>query len=340
MTESRVAILNSGLVTSVGLSAPVSCAAIRAKVANPTETRFRAADGGWIMGHAVTMEQPWRGRTKLVKMAAMAVRECLAGMPRETWSRIPLMLCVAERNRPGRIEGVDDQLFPELERELDGRFLPQSAVVAQGRAGAGLALARARDMIAHGRAAYVLIVGVDSYLTWPTLSHYLHGDRLLTARNSNGFMPGEAAGAVLVGRRPGDRPDIVCAGNGTATEVAHIDTEEPLRGEGMTRAIKQALAEAGCEMHDIDYRMADVSGEQYYFKEAALALNRILRRRKVDFELWHPAECIGEVGAASGPVCLAVAQMAARKAYAPGPAALLHFSNDDGLRLAVVTSAN
>jgi 3-oxoacyl-[acyl-carrier-protein] synthase-1 len=145
---------------------------------------------------------------------------------------------------------------------------------------------------------------------------------------------------VLVGQPSADPAHFVCTGIGTAKETAHVGAEEPLRGEGMTQAIKLALAEAGYQMHDIDYRISDVSGEQYYFKEAALGLNRVLRKRKVDFELWHPAECIGEVGAASGPVCVAIARMAALKAYAPGPAALLHFSNDDGLRLAVVASAS
>ena len=33
-------------------------------------------------------------------------------------------------------------------------------------------------------------------------------------------------------------------------------------------------------MHDFDYRITDLSGEQYYFKEAALALSRTLRQSK------------------------------------------------------------
>ena len=51
-----------------------------------------------------------------------------------------------------------------------------------------------------------------------------------------------------------------------------------MRADGLATAIKGALADAGCEMHDMDYRITDLSGEQYYFKEAALALSRTLRQ--------------------------------------------------------------
>jgi 3-oxoacyl-[acyl-carrier-protein] synthase I len=158
----------------------------------------------------------------------------------------------------------------------------------------------------------VLIAATDSLLSGPTLSAYEAAGRLLTDTHSNGFMPGEAAGAVLLGL-PGAGPELRCTGIGFGVEHAHIDSGEPLRAEGLTHAIKQALADAHLQMHDIDYRIADVSGEQYYFKEAALALSRTLRQRKEAFDLWHPAECTGETGAAAGIALLALADAACRK---------------------------
>ena len=89
-------------------------------------------------------------------------------------------------------------------------------------------------------------------------------------------------------------------------------------------------------MHDLDFRITDNSGEQYYFKESALALSRNLRQRKTAFDIWHPADCIGEVGAAIGPCVLGIALAAARKGYAPGPGVLCHFANDDGERAALM----
>lgn len=335
MSSQPIAIRSTGLVTSVGLTAPASCAAIRAKISNPTETRFIDSGGEWIMAHQVALEKPWRGRAKLAKMAAMAIAECLEGVPREEWAGMPLLLCVAEPERPGRTEGLDDRLFLEIQQELDLRFASQSVVVAQGRVSVAIALAQARKLIYEDQRPVVLIAATDSLLTWPTLSVYEREDRLLTVRNSNGFMPGEAAGALLVGRPSGKR-ELLCAGLGFGLEEAHIDSGEPLRADGLTTAIKGALANAGCEMHDLDYRITDLSGEQYCFKEAALALSRILRKRKEECDIWHPAECVGEAGAAAGVAALAVADSACRKAYTAGANVLGHMANDAGQRAAMV----
>jgi 3-oxoacyl-[acyl-carrier-protein] synthase-1 len=181
----------------------------------------------------------------------------------------------------------------------------------------------------------VLIAAADSLLSWPTLSLYDGEDRLLTARNSNGFMPGEAAGALLVGARGGRAGELVCTGIGFGREAAHLQSGEPLRADGLSQAIKASLNEAGCQMHDMDFRITDNSGEQYYFKEAALALSRTLRQRKEEFDIWHPAECTGETGAASGVAVIASAQAACGKGYTKGPNVLAHWANDDGQRAAV-----
>ena len=329
-----LAILKTGLVTSVGLTAPSSCAAIRAKLTNPSETRFIDSGGEWIMAHQVTLEQPWRGLAKLGKMAAMAIVEALADVPKGEWVHIPMLLCVAEPERPGRLDGLDDRLFQDIQAELGATFASASAIVAHGRVGVAVALAQARALLADG-CARVLVAATDSLLTWPTLSHYEREDRLLTARNSNGFMPGEGAGALLVGAGEGQAGELVCTGIGFGREAAHVASGEPLRAEALSLAIKAALAEAGCAMHDMDFRISDLSGEQYYFKEAALALSRTLRQRKEEFDLWHPAECTGEQGAASGLAVVALADAACRKAFAKGPNILAHMANDAGQRAAL-----
>src|SRR5262245_18547704 len=68
-----IAILNTGLVTSVGLSAPAACAAIRAGLTNPSTTRFFDPDGKWIKAHQIPLAQPWCGLVRLAKMASMVI---------------------------------------------------------------------------------------------------------------------------------------------------------------------------------------------------------------------------------------------------------------------------
>jgi 3-oxoacyl-[acyl-carrier-protein] synthase-1 len=104
----------------------------------------------------------------------------------------------------------------------------------------------------------------------------------------------------------------------------------------LVQAYRAAFKSAGLDFAAIDYRLADIAGDQYAFKEAALGLLRTMRTRKESLPLWHPADCVGRMGAASVPLVLGVALAAARKMYAPGPGALCHFTDDGGRRAAVI----
>jgi len=333
-TVKSIAITAAGMVTGVGLDAPSSCAAIRCAIDNFSETRFMDKGGEWIIGSQVPLEQPWRGLPKLIHMVVPAIRECLAQGQNVNPEMIPLLLCVAEKERPGRLEGLDDQLFSDVQTELGVRFHPRSTVIPRGRVAGALAMIEAGKLIHEERVPFCIIAGVDSFLLASTLAAYENKNRLLTSQNSNGFIPGEAGAAVLVGVKPA--ADLLCVGIGTGQERATVESEGSFRAEGMVQAFKAALADAGKTMADVDYRITDSNGEQYFFKEAGLAVARTLRVRKEQFGIWHPADCIGEVGAAAGPCALAVGLAATRKNYAPGPNPLCHFSGEDGARMALM----
>lgn len=334
MAGASLAIHQLGLVTAVGGSAPASCAAFRGKVNNPSPTRFMNACGEWIIAHGVETPEGVAGLDRLSLMAVQAAHEALAAVPAAEWPTIALLMCVAERDRPGRMAGLEDTLFEQVQAALGGRFADDSSVIAQGRVSVAVALALGRKLIAARRVQRVLILAVDSLLHWPTVTHFDRVGRLLREDQSNGFMLGEGAGAVLVGL-PQAGPQLLCTGMGFAMESAHIDSELPLRADGLSAAIKEAVADAGWQMRDLDYRITDLSGEQYYFKEAALALQRTLHEPKAEFDLWHPAECTGEAGALAGAAILALAEAAGRKGYARGPHVLAHMANDAGPRAAL-----
>jgi len=337
MSRQLLAVRRTGLVTSVGLSAPAACAAIRAKIKNPIETRFLDRKGEWIMSHSVPLGRSVRGLAKLVELASMSAEECVVNLLPEELARIPLLLCVAESTRPGRIAGLDEQLLETLRERLGGaKLAPESCLIPYGRVGAAVALQKARKLVYEAEAPAVLIVATDSMLIWSTLRALSEQGRLLTPDNSNGFIPGEAGSAVLVARPIAGHPSLHISGLGFASEQASIESDQPLRADGLTEAIRVALQDADCDMTALDFRITDIAGEQYYFKEAALALARTMRRPKVGFDLWHPAECIGEVGSAIGPALLVVAEAAGRKRYAPGPSMLAHAANDSGQRTAIV----
>lgn len=333
-----LAIIGVGMVTGVGLNAPASCAAIRSGINNFQETRFMDQSGEWIMGCSVPLEQPWRSTTKLIKMAAKSILECLAQVPSPIKTEeIPLLLCLAEADRPGRVIEDDNAFFFELQQELNLQFHTKSRVIAHGRVSVGVALQHARALIHGNVTKQVLIAATDSLLTAKTLAEFQERDYLLTSSNSDGFIPSEAGAALMISpvyQKPD--PQLIFYGLGFGNEKASIDSEEPLRADGLTQAIKAALKEAKCEMHDIDFRITDLSGKQYYFKEASLALSKTLRKKKEELLMWHPADCIGETGSAIGLIALIICQIASIKHYALGNNILCHFSADNSNRTAIV----
>lgn len=331
-------MLSSGMVTGVGLNAAASCAAIRVGINLFDDTRFIDDGGEWIVGSSVPLEQPWRGRRKQVEMVSRAINECLEPLDDRSRKEIPLLLCVAEETRPGRIQDLDETFLDEIqERVSKKRFRENVEVIANGRVGGVVALHYARDVLYQKGWSHCILAGVDSFLVAGTLTAYQEQYRLQTSQNSNGFIPGEAATAVLLGPASDDAgPQLQCLGLGFGEEQATVDSGEPLRADGMVAAFRAALTDSKLDLGDLDFRIADVSGDQYGFKEAALALTRVLRKRKEEFDIWHPADCVGQIGAAMVPCVLGVALAASQKNYLIGKRAICHFANDDTQRAAMV----
>lgn len=104
----------------------------------------------------------------------------------------------------------------------------------------------------------------------------------------------------------------------------------PLRGDGMTSAYRAALDEAKVDLAHVEYRISDLIGESYWFKQTALASLRLERGRKEFQDLWSPGENVGNIGAAAVPVMLGMALAAVQKGYAGGSPVLVEAAGDDG----------
>lgn len=337
MTTLPLAITSTGMVSGVGLNAESSCAAIRCAIDNFRETRFIDQGGEWIIGSSVILDQPWRGTSKLVRMLISVMREIMEKNAQLDFAKTPVLLCLAEQDRPGRLENLDESVFEKVQELLDIRFHPQSEIIPRGRVSAIIALQKARYLLYEKSIEKIVIAATDSLLVAETISYYEDHDRLLTSQNSNGFIPGEAASAIVVEKYKATRANLNCYGIGFGVEQATVDSiDNPLRADGLVAGIGAALNEARYSMDDLAFRITDISGEQYQFKEAALALLRILRKRKEKLDIWHPADCIGEVGASIGVSLIVVLAAASHGSYVPGMKVLVHTGNDNGERSAAI----
>lgn len=334
-----LAIKAAGMVTAAGFNAESSCAAIRAGIRCVNETNLWDAESGeYLAAGRVLLPHWWVGTGKLAELAAPAIHECMCAAAPTRPEKIPLLIGLSPDDRPYRFANLDAEILAELEDRLEFPLHHESKVVAKDRVSALVAISEAERLIAAGVSEFCVVAAVDSLVQQELVKHYLAERRLLTPLNSNGFSPGEAGGALLVGKSFSDhKPELRVLGIGMGWEPANIESHAPLRGEGLTSAISEALTTAGLSMQDIDYRITDLNGEHYRFKEMTLAAMRFPTKPKPKlFDLWHPIEYIGDVGAAIGPIVLGLAIDASRKDYGIGPTVLCTFGNDDGTRAAAI----
>jgi 3-oxoacyl-[acyl-carrier-protein] synthase-1 len=329
----------TSLVCPVGLSATAACAAKRAGISALKALPYNDNAGEPIIGAAVPgFALSMRRAPRLLGLLTAALAQMVQGRPAAHWEQIPLLVGLAEPGRPGGGADLAGSIVRQLQEGLGVRFhVAHSRAIAGGHTAGFEALRLARQLLNAGTHSACVVCGVDSLVNPITLLWLDHHFRLKTPANRDGVIPGEAAAAVVLRRDP--QPGLVAeiVGLGFAKEKAHILSEEPSLGVGMTEATRQALAEARLGYHDIDCRLSDVTGELYGFKELPLAEARLMRVvRKQEQPLWHWAEAVGDSGAAAGVMQLVLADEAFRKGYAPGERMLCLASAVAGDRAAVV----
>jgi 3-oxoacyl-[acyl-carrier-protein] synthase-1 len=329
----------TSMVCPVGLSAATACAAKRAGISAFKALPYNDNTGEPIVGAVVPgFKLTMRQAPRLIGLLTQALAQLVKGRPAEQWEQVPLLVGLAEPGRPGGGADLAGSIVRRLQEGLGVRFHAQhSRAIASGHSAGFEALRVARGLLGAGSLSTCVVCGVDSLVNAVTLLWLEHHGRLKTPANRDGVIPGEAAAAVVLRReaQPGLVTEIV--GLGFSKEKAHILSEEPLVGVGMTEATRQALAEARLGFHEIDGRLSDVTGELYGFKELPLAEARLMRVvRKQEQPLWHWAEAVGDSGAAAGVMQLVLADEAFRKGYAPGERMLCLASAVAGDRAAVV----
>jgi 3-oxoacyl-[acyl-carrier-protein] synthase-1 len=327
------------MVTAVGFNAATSLAAMRAGIRNVNETNLWDAESGeFLPAGRVFLPHWWVGIGKLAELVSPAIYECLVAAEPIQSIEIPVLLGVSCLDRPHRFAGLNDQILGEIEHRLDFQLHPASKVIPRDHVSVVAALREAQQLITDSQAPCCILAAIDSLVQQNLVEYYLDKRRILTATNSNGFSPGEAGSAVLLAPARGNSAgELHILGTGIEREEAKIESEEPLRGNGLAKAISDAINEAGLSIEDIHYRITDLNGEHYKFKEMTFAMMRFERKPKLKlFDLWHPIEFIGEVGAAIGPIVLGIAFDAAKKNYGIGSTVLCTFSNDNGERGATV----
>lgn len=346
--ERGAEILGIGLTCAVGLRAPAAAAAVRAGLSRFQESNtFDRRGQPFILARVPRDRLPHlsegTGLTEheatLVRLAAAAATEALQPMqwaaPPNT--RLSLNLALPEPH-PGLQSLV--RPMPILQHLL--RMLEQDPTSTQtmtrGRAGGLLALAAALAAIERGE-PFALAVAADSYDEPTLLAALDREDRIRADGVYDGFTPGEAGASILLaapgtaarlGRTALARIDAIT----TADEPGHRYSPKPHRGDGLAAAIHSLLT-----LHPpnqpIQAIYASLNGEALFAKEWGVAHIRNHDHLADDARLEHPADCLGDTGAATSLLLTALAALDRQRHPSPGPS-LVWAASDHELRAATL----
>lgn len=335
-------IAGLGARTPIGRSVWASVAAARAGLCGFCEHPFMVDTVGEPMRVARAPWIDWRveGVDRLAALLLPAIDEAMAELDRASVGmalRLGLALALPT-SRPGLPPAPGEALLERIAARHPGRFAAAPAFEL-GHAAAYPALEAAASALAAASLDACLVCGVDSYLApetleWLEACDQLHGGGALN--NAWGFIPGEAAGAVLLAtsallQRTGLVALAEVSAVGIGQESKLIKTDDVCIGEGLTKAFRSALETLG-PGERVDGIFCDLNGEPYRADEYGFTVLRTREYLRAAGEFNSPADCWGDVGAASGPLHVALAAIAHHKRYARGPLSMAWGSSESGAR--------
>ena len=338
MSAEKIVLTGRGLVTPVGLSTAASCAALRAGVArlqelpaglvDPASNEEKPICGGMVPIAGLAAEPEASRVARLAQYAlAEALNSCLGNTP--------------PKGEIGLYLGLDEQedAAPALAacRDLLPKATPQP--LTEGRCTGLLALHAALRALQQGQVTTAVVGGVDSLIRPTVLQRLQEKEMLQSPTNPQGIVPGEGAGFLVLEKaeeaeRRGVIPQALVLAAALADEPT-AGSEEVNQALGLTTALRQTIAEAG-DLQAPPLVICDLNGDRYRALEWAFAAMRTIGHLQGEVPLFHPADCLGDTGAASGLINLLWASEALTKGYARADRALIWGASENCKRAAAI----
>lgn len=197
----------------------------------------------------------------------------------------------------------------------------------------------ARILKAHHE-GLCIVGGVDSLLSTDTLLWLEKDWRLVSESHGrqHGLFPSHAAGFFMVETEKGaekrqKQPLARIISHSITTEPAPFVSELPSQGVGLTQVIRSVLENKNTPPSAIDSILCDLNGEYHRFKEWGFADIRCFPQNTP--QLFHPSDCMGDVGAAWVPVLAGIATHGFKRDIL-GKTAMIICSDDHGERGAMI----
>lgn len=310
----------SGMVTSVGSNTLMTNASVKAGISAYSDSEFLSSDKQLIKSASVPSQfldqidsDIEEGAIysnlydRLLKMSIDSIRQALSDL--NTDARIPIVLALHE-SRPDVHCDIPNELLYQNIPSQKGFPCHRDVLrpLKMGRAGGMHAITDAIRYVTSYAIPYVLSVGCDSFYDFKLIRYLDKHNRLLTNSKMNGFVCGEAAGALLL--TPHKHLALVDNGHvisirdaGLSHEENYLNSGRANKGEALDLAFKKVLREPD----RIQTIYSTMNGERFWSKEFGVAMIRNKHFFVEDPVIHHPAEYLGDIGSASSSVFIALA---------------------------------
>jgi 3-oxoacyl-[acyl-carrier-protein] synthase-1 len=334
-------IYGIGMVTAVGDSTQMTAASVRAGLSRFEESSIYNKDFNPMTmallpedilpplnEQFASMPKLTSRHIRMLRLADPAIKEALENLPIS--ESVPLFLAGPE-DLPECPAYISDEFIDHLIVQTSANIdRAQSKYFPLGRAGGLIALQAAMILLSQGQHDYILVGGVDTYLDLYLLGTLDFQDRVAAERITDGFIPGEGAGFLLITSKnamqnTGAEPVISISQPGVASESGHRYSDQPYRGDGLAKAFTIAIEKNNALIKTI---MVSLNGESFGAKEYGVATLRNSPDLDPDFQTEHPADCFGDIGAAFAPALIGLAAIGLQKGYINGP--VLSYCSSEG----------
>jgi 3-oxoacyl-[acyl-carrier-protein] synthase-1 len=353
-----------GALTPVGLSAAASFAALRAGVSGLGEIETHSVDGAlfdkvpvvggrvpteWFSGGPVQWEWPSHERMGVAAppapermVAAGPTRLIELALPAATEAWTQAVPSGVVNGTVGLYMGIDyadesERLMAEVGTALGVRLHAIGGASA-GRSAGLVALDGAAQALLAGSVQIAIVGAVDSQIRTSALEQLEEKGLLRSGTNPQGIIPGEASAFLVLERvasatQRGAKP-LAWLTSCAVYKEPSVGSDDPNQGVGLSNALAAARYEGGIEAAPLV--ICDLNGDRYRAMEWGLASLRTLGDIHGNIDIWHPADCTGDVGAASGVLNVAWGVTALQKGYARAERVLVWGASDGRSRAAAV----
>lgn len=344
-----VGISAVGAISAAGANAAQTCASIRAGICRFTEHAYfecAGLDPEWdpelpLFAASVPLVDPFLdGNDRLLALAVPALTELMrnAKIRRADLAKAAFFLALPHEDTVTRAWRLGERFAETLCRRTGLAGFKLVRTNQQGHTGVMSLVADAVTLLQQGEITFCIVGGIDSYLSEDRLEMLDASWRIRSERNVDGYIPGEAAAMVMLETASNMKKRGI-ATLATIDKIAFgvepntISSDKASTGKGLCAAIARIFPE-GAERRP-GHVYCDLNGESYRAFEWGVVLTRLAAEIGAMKKIVHPADCVGDIGAATGAMLLTCAADAFKKGYAVSMDPLLWTSSDNGARVAM-----